>query len=141
MRYAIFWTIAATALAQQPTVSLPPDLERVLRDYETAWRAKDAAALSRLFAEDGYVMTDGAAVVKGRAAIERAYRGAGGPLFLRAIAYAAEGNTGFILGEFKHREDAAKDSGKFTLTLKRSSGGPWLIYSDMDNPNQPPPRR
>jgi len=28
--------------------------------------------------------------------------------------------------------------GKYTLTLRRTPGGPWLIFSDMDNGNQPP---
>jgi uncharacterized protein (TIGR02246 family) len=52
-----------------------PDLARVLTDYEQAWRAKDAAALARLFAEDGFVLSPGTPMVRGRGAIEKAYRG------------------------------------------------------------------
>jgi len=37
-------------------VALPPQLDRVLRDYERAWRAGDAAALASLFAEDGFLL-------------------------------------------------------------------------------------
>jgi hypothetical protein len=39
-----------------PSIELPAALDRVLRDYERAWQARDAAALSALFAEDGFVL-------------------------------------------------------------------------------------
>src|SRR3546814_2135777 len=39
-----------------PDVTLPPELDRVLRDYERAWRAGDAAALASLFTEDGFIL-------------------------------------------------------------------------------------
>ena len=118
-----------------PSVSLPPELDRVLRDYETAWRARDAKALANLFAEDGFVLQGGRPPVRGRAEIENAYNGSGGPLALRAIAFATEGNVGYIIGGFA-RAAGEPDSGKFTLTLRKGRDGRWLIMSDMDNPNQ-----
>ena len=48
-------------------VALPPELARVLRDYERAWRAGDAAALAALFAEDGFVLQSNRPPVRGRA--------------------------------------------------------------------------
>jgi ketosteroid isomerase-like protein len=104
-----FLLVASSTAAQeaQPSVQLPADLARVLRDYERAWGGKDAAALSRLFAEDGYVLPNGGAPVKGRAAIEQHYKGAGGPLFLRAFSYAAEGSVAYILGGYTGNEGAA----------------------------------
>jgi ketosteroid isomerase-like protein len=122
-----------------PSIELPPALARVLRDYEAAWGKRDAPALARLFTEDGYVMANGGVPVKGRAAIEKHYTGAGGPLFLRAFAYAAEGSVGYILGGFTG-EQAAPDAGKFTLTLRKGADGRWLIVSDMDSPNRRPQR-
>jgi ketosteroid isomerase-like protein len=119
----------------QPSIQLPPELARVLTDYESAWRARDAAALARLFAEDGFVMSSGELPVRGRAAIERKYTGSGGPLVLRAFAYATDGKVGYIVGGFARREGEA-DIGKFTLTLTRGAEGRWLIFSDMDNGNQ-----
>ena len=152
MRFSRGWLLsmllAAPALAQAPaaptaalppSVTLPADLARVLTDYETAWRAKDAAGLSQLFAEDGFVLSGGNPPVRGRAAIEKLYTGKGGPLFLRAFAYAAEGGVGYILGGYSGQAGGA-DEGKFTLTLKKGTGGRWLIFSDMDNGNQPPRR-
>lgn len=34
-------------------MELPPELRRVLTDHEVAWRARDDAALARLFPPDG----------------------------------------------------------------------------------------
>jgi len=120
----------------QPSVELPADLARVLRDYEQAWGGKDAPALARLFAEDGYVLPNGGAPVRGRAAIERHYTGSGGPLFLRAFAFAAEGPVGYILGAYNGQRQGGPDDGKFTLTLRKGAEGRWLIVSDMDSPNR-----
>lgn len=121
----------------QPDVKLPPELARVLTDYEAAWARKDAAALALLFAEDGYVLPGGRPPVRGRAAIQQHYTGQGGPLALRAFAFAAEGNVGYILGGYGSKR-GAPDDGKFTLTLRKDAGGRWLIYSDMDNSNRRP---
>ena len=130
-------TPAAPALP--PTIELPQELARVLRDYEAAWGRRDAAALARLFTDDGFVMANGGVPVKGRAAIEKHYSGSGGPLFLRAFAYAAEGSVGYILGGFTGQQ-GAPDAGKFTLTLRKDAGGRWLIASNMDSPNRRPGR-
>jgi ketosteroid isomerase-like protein len=118
--------------APLPGVSLPGPLARVLTDYETAWRSKDAVALASLFAEDGYVLPSGAAPVRGRAQIQQHYLGQGGPLSLRALAFATEGPVGYIIGAYA-REKGGPDVGKFTLTLRREADGRWLIVSDMDN--------
>ncbi|MGH9321480.1 MAG: YybH family protein, partial [Vicinamibacteria bacterium] len=130
---SLFWT--AVLWAQEPTMDLPPDLSRVLTDYETAWSGRDAAALAALFSEDGFVLSSGNPPVRGRAAIERHYTGSGGPLALRAIAYAVEGPVGYILGGFS-RKRGDPDLGKFTLTLRKAADGKWFIFSDMDNSNE-----
>jgi ketosteroid isomerase-like protein/uncharacterized protein YciI len=116
---------------------LPAPLARVLTDYEDAWQRKDAAALAALFAEDGFVLSSGSPPVRGRAAIEKHYEGAGGPLALHAFDYATEGSTGYILGGFS-RQKGEPDVGKFTLTLRRGDHERWLIVSDMDNGNARP---
>jgi ketosteroid isomerase-like protein len=118
----------------EPTVDLPPALARVLADYESAWGSRDAKALAGLFAEDGFVLASGQPPVRGRAAVERYYTGHGGPLSLRALAFATEGAVGFIVGGYA-REKGQADDGKFTLTLHKAPDGRWLIFSDMDNGN------
>jgi ketosteroid isomerase-like protein len=121
----------------QPSVALPASLARVLTDYETAWRGRDAAALAELFTEDGLVLSSGVPAVRGRAAVEKHYTGKGGPLSLRAFAFATDGNIGYILGGFARRE-GEPDIGKFTLTLRLERDGRWRIASDMDNGNSRP---
>lgn len=124
------------AACPQSSVTLPAPLDRVLRDYETAWARSDEKALASLFADDGLVMAMGGLPVRGRAAIELQYANSGGgPLSLRAIAFAAEGSIGFILGCYAPRA-GEPEIGKFTLTLKKDTAGGWLIFSDMDNPNR-----
>jgi ketosteroid isomerase-like protein len=130
--------VPATTAPAQPSVVLPPELARVLTDYERAWAGRDAAGLARLFAEDGFVLPNGAPPVRGRAAIERHYTGRGGAsLSLRALAYAVAGEVGYIIGGYTPNA-GEPDRGKFTLTLKQGPGGRWLIMSDMDSPNTRP---
>lgn len=129
-----------SAAVQLPSVPLPAELDRVLRDYERAWKAGDAAALALLFTEDGFVMQSNRAPVRGRAAIQQAYSGpAGGELRLRALAFATADTVGYIIGAYGYG-DGSPDMGKFTLALRRAADRRWLIASDMDNGNAPPRR-
>jgi ketosteroid isomerase-like protein len=127
--------VAAAASSGEASVTLPLELARVLTDYEAAWKAGDAAALSHLFVEDGFVLAAGQAAVKGRAAIQRLYTHPGSPLSLRAFVYATNGDVGNIIGGYS-AEPGKPDDGKFTLTLRKSEDGRWLIVSDMDNSNR-----
>ncbi len=127
------------APAPLPSVALPPGLDRVLRDYERAWGAHDAAALADLFTEDGFVLSVDRPPVRGRQAIREAYAKSGGPLSLRALAFHAEGTLAVIFGAFATKPDPP-DTGKFTLTLRLGADGRWRIFSDMDNGSTPRPR-
>jgi ketosteroid isomerase-like protein len=121
-----------------PDTALPPELDRVLRDYERAWRKGDAVALALLFAEDGFVLQSNRPPIRGRTAIQNAYEGhGGGPLRLRALSFATGDTVGYIIGAYGY-DNMPGDTGKFTLTLHRAPGGPWLIFSDMDNSNASP---
>src|SRR5262249_60421622 len=91
-----------SAAQRMSSVALPLPLDRVLRDYERAWRARDPAALATLFAEDGFVLSNGRLPVRGRDAIRAAYAEGGGPLALRALAHAIEGSPACITGTYVH---------------------------------------
>lgn len=135
------------AAASGDETDLPPAFSRILRSYERAWGEKDAAALAALFAEDGFVLPNGAPPVRGRNAIRDHYQGAGGPLFLRALAWSQSEPIGFIIGEYAHEPPPAPATGKFTLTLRGvrqhpdSAGYRWFIMSDMDSSNRRPQAR
>lgn len=145
----LFVVLAGRATAQQadgpstpvhPSVTLPADIDRVLRDYEQAWRNADVTALVALFTPDGFVLQPGRPPARGHAALTERYTGqGGGPLTLRALAYATADTVGYIIGAYGY-DGGATDMGKFTLTLRRSASGKWLIASDMDNGNAPPRR-
>jgi len=117
-----------------PSVELPPALARVLTDYEKAWQAKDAAGLAALFAEDGFVLSSGTPAVRGRAAIERHYAGAGGPLALRALAFKTTGDVGYVIGG-NPLQCRAQANDVEAGPLDKGADGRWLIMSDMDNGN------
>jgi ketosteroid isomerase-like protein len=152
MRFATAALLAALAFAAPttvagqgtptptlPSITLPPEVERVLRDYERHWAAGDEAALAALFTEDGFVLQNGRPPIRGREAIRQAYAPFDGPLRLRAMGYAVGDSVGYIVGGYRYG-DATEDSGKFVLALRRTPGGPWLIASDMDNFNTMPRR-
>ena len=119
-----------------PSVTLPPELDRVLRDYEREWQGKNPAGVAALFTEDGMALANGRPPAQGRAAIMDAYSNAGGVLKLRGLAYATGDTVGYIIGAFRFNADTA-DAGKFVLALRRSPRGRWLIAADMDNSIRP----
>ena len=120
-----------------PSIALPAELDRVLRDYERAWSSGDVKALVALFTTDGFVLQPGRPPVRGHTALAEVYQGqAGGPLRLRPLAYARADSVGYIIGAYGYGDDL-NDQGKFTLTLRRGGGGQWLIASDMDNGSRP----
>jgi ketosteroid isomerase-like protein len=126
-------TPAQALVVEQPSVTLPDELDRVLRDYERAWRSGDVQALVALFTPDAFVLQPNRAPARGREALIRVYTGqGGGDLRLRALAFAVSDTVGYIIGAYRYG-DAATDTGKFTLALRRTRGGPWFIFSDMDN--------
>jgi ketosteroid isomerase-like protein len=124
--------------APMPTVTLPPEMDRVLRDYERLWAAGDEAGLAGLFTEDGFILQNGRPPVRGREGIQRAYADFSGPLRLRAIGFGAGDTVGYIIGMYTYGDGA--EMGKFVLALRREPGGAWMIASDMDNMNQMPRR-
>lgn len=120
----------------QPLVELPPELDRILREYETAWKAGDGEALSRLFTEDGFALASGQLPLKGRAAIAQWHRRPGGDLQLHAFAYAVSDTVGYIIGGYRYPQSTGP-GGKYLLAIRRGTDGKWLIAADMDNSAMP----
>lgn len=86
---------ACVAPASRGGADLPPELGRVLRDYEAAWQAHDAGGLAAFFSENGRVLSSGRPPIRGRAPIGQDYASSGGPL---APSCAADGRW-FILSD------------------------------------------
>jgi len=117
-----------------PSVQLPSDLDRILREYEQGWRSRNADALAALFTPDGFILRTGYPPVQGRTAIAEAYRNSGGDLHLRALSFARADSVAYIIGGYK-ADITGSDAGKFILTLRMMSDGKWYITADMDNSN------
>ena len=99
-----------------------------------AWAFAQAALAAIWAVEDGFVIQGGKPPVRGRAGITEAYQRAGGPLSLRALAFATADTVGYIIGAYS-MSPGSPDIGKFILALRRESGGTWRIAADMDNGN------
>lgn len=125
------------AMAQTPaTVALPAEIDRVLKDYEKAWIAKDTGALAKLFTADGMALPSGQMPAQGEESIRKAYsQSVGAPLNLRPVAYSASGELAYVIGGWGGASDKP-EFGKFVLVLRRVNGL-WLIAADMDNSNMP----
>jgi len=115
-----------------PPITLPPALDRVLRDYEAAWKAGDGQRLAALFTEDGISLHNGALPGRGRETIAAELTGPGGDLILRAFAYATSDGVGYIVGGYRYPQTRGP-GGKFLLALRKGPDGRWLIAADMDN--------
>lgn len=116
-----------------PSVNLPPELDRVLRDYERHWKASNGQALSELFTPDGFINRGG--WIRGQEAIRQAYSSSGGDLRLRALGFAAGDTVGYIVGGYRYGE-STNDGGKFILALRRAPRGDWKIAADLDAANR-----
>ena len=125
-------------VAVHASVTLPPELDRVLRDYERGWRAGRADSVAMLFTADGFALPNGRPPARGHAAIVATYAGPGGDLRLRALAYGVSDSVGYIIGAYRYGA-ADEDTGKFVLALRKQLGR-WMIAADMDNssPRRPP---
>lgn len=120
-----------------PSIELPADLDRVLRDYERGWQAGDENALAELFVPDGFVPSR-KGWVRGRNAIADDYQNGSGDLRLRAIGYGTQNSMGYIIGAYNYGEPApgTMDRGNFVLVLQRDASGKWMIVADIDKGNQ-----
>jgi ketosteroid isomerase-like protein len=123
---------AAPDASHAAPLTLPAPLDRVLREYESAWRDGDGPRLAALFTEEGFAMPNGSDTARGRDEIARRITRPGGALQLTAYAYATEGRVGYIVGGYRYPESKGP-GGRFVLALRMEPGGRWLIAADLDN--------
>jgi hypothetical protein len=120
-----------------PTVELPGDLLRVLRDYERHWHGGNAEGLVSLFTDDGLVARRGG-WIQGRVGLRDALQRTSSDLRLRPVAYAIDGDVGYIVGAYGYGpETPPSDRGMFILALRKGADGRWLIGADLDGAIRP----
>jgi ketosteroid isomerase-like protein len=123
---------AVTTEMVPPAIALPPALDRVLRDYERAWRDGNGPGLAALFTDDGFAVQSGSPIRQGRAAIAQGITRPGGALQLTAYAVSVSDTVGYIVGGYRYPQSTGP-GGRFVLALRMGADGRWLIAADLDN--------
>lgn len=115
-------------------------------DWEKAYNAGDAKAVTALYAEDAFLLPPGAPRVRGRAAIQAffakdiAESKAAGAVFVldRKTDVGVSGNMGWESGTYTATvKGAAVESGKF-LSVFQKKNGKWIYICDSWNADAPP---
>jgi predicted TIM-barrel fold metal-dependent hydrolase len=122
-------------------LELPPALNRVLKDFELHWHARDQAALAALFTEEG-IMQFGDAWRRGRPAIRVALLDSkGADIRFWAQAFGTSDSLAYIVGSYGHRTlPHLSDLGRLHLTLRLERDGIWRIAAAVlgnVNPTSP----
>ncbi len=140
---------AAPAFAQAPAgKSADPAVTKVADAYVKATLAGDAKAIAALYTEDAVEMPPNQPAVKGRAAIEQYYTKLFADPAMKLSAFTlthlesgTAGDLGFDVGMYQQTMTGGggpmKDSGKYTVLLKRV-GGTWKVAYAIYNSDQPP---
>ncbi|HSA54186.1 MAG TPA: amidohydrolase family protein [Gemmatimonadaceae bacterium] len=131
--------VAALWHVRLPPVALPAALDRVLKDFERHWHARDEAAFAGLFTENG-IMQYGDAWRRGRAAIRIAQLDSkGADLKLWAQHFEMGDSLAYVVGSYGHRTrpDLA-DLGRLHWTLRKERDGVWRIAASMMGNVNPP---
>lgn len=125
-----------------PVVTLPSDLDQLLRDFERNWQLPDSKmALANQFTDSGlFQYADD--WLRGRPAIRMMLLGNGGPLRLRAQAFAIEEPSGgHVAGAYGwYRDTVWVDQGRFLFVLHRDRGAPWRIAAANLTKTTPSPK-
>jgi ketosteroid isomerase-like protein len=136
---AAFTVSTATVRNQGKT---DPVLDKLAREFESAFNAKDAKKIAALYAEDAVVMPPNRPMVKGRAAIaadiQRDWSGGVTNLKLMPFDSAIIGDRGYEAGTSTVSINGKPMSGKYVVIYKRV-GNDWLIAYDSFSGDQPPP--
>jgi len=125
-----------------PTVDLPSDLGRLLRERTERWN--DVPALAELYTEQSVLLDPGPRWIRGRLAVAERVAG-----YFRAayrvapIAWSAEGATGHIAGYFTRGDGAStRYLGHVLLSLQKGDDGAWRIAAEtplFEGPITPQP--
>lgn len=109
-------------------------------------RRGDAAALASLYAHDAIVVPQISKICRGRASVEKLFRGWLTSTQVRKFEATTEDlriieDTAYAVGTYRMTcEDASggrlSDEGKFLMVYERGPKGEWQITRDMSNSNR-----
>ncbi len=142
-RLALLYCAGLLALGSPVLGQHKADADAAIRagsqQWAAAWNAGDAVALAALYAEDAEVMSPGKEPAKGRAAIEKHYRGdlaaaTGSQNKIKTLEVMAAGDWAVEVGSFvADAEDGSHlDHGRYVAVWKKV-GEKWMLYRDIWN--------
>jgi predicted TIM-barrel fold metal-dependent hydrolase len=115
-----------------PTIELPADLARLLREREKGWN--DKSALAALYTEDSLVFDRREPRwIHGRDEVTEYLAGNfAKPYHVTPIAYAVKGSAGHIAGYFTRPLDdgTTRYFGQVLLSLQKGDDGAWRIAAE-----------
>ncbi len=112
------------------------EVDDVLRRYERAYNANDAAALAAVYTEDGLFTAPDGTTVRGRTALaEHWATQMGSGLVLQLESFETDSRAGFAAGTWQldgdpAQRDAPKHRGRFVVGLRRGPDGTWRMSFD-----------
>jgi uncharacterized protein (TIGR02246 family) len=131
-----------TASAQARDVKA--DIDAANAKWEAAFNKGDAAAVAQLYTEQATVLPPGAAMAKGRAAIQAVWKGAIDAgyknITLKALQVDQFGTAAREIGAFSldapnPQKQMVHVEGKYVVLWRRSAGS-WKLDTDIWNANQ-----
>ncbi|MCL4212308.1 MAG: SgcJ/EcaC family oxidoreductase [Gemmatimonadales bacterium] len=149
-RPVVLVAAAALVAACQPsntTRDVKAEVEAANAAFSAAVAAQDAAAVSRLYTEDGWLMAPNGPTAKGRAAIAEAFTGmlGSGIAGVTLTTEEAQGtdSSATEVGRYALTNAAGEtvDEGKYLVWWRRTADG-WRLHRDIfnsDRPLPPPP--
>lgn len=136
------------ASMQKPASSTPEvRIDGLRQQFNSAYNARDSAALAALFAADAVLLPPGAPAVVGRSAIEARYAAQFANIQSSFALYpgriGVSGDLAWLRGEYQRVDVAVPGGvptniiGKYLMTFSRDRGD-WMITSDAWSTNETP---
>ncbi len=136
----LVFVLFAAGCMQAPQTDLE-GLKAMQDVWQSAFDARDAAALAAIYAEDGELMPPNSNTVIGRAAIEANLTdslASGISIGLKDTEVYAHGDVGYKVGTYTVSDagGATIDEGKY-VEVWRQVDGKWQLHRDIWNSNLP----
>ncbi len=136
----LVFVLLAAGCMQSPQTDLE-GLKAMQDVWQSAFDARDSAALAAIYAEDGALMPPNSDTVIGRAAIEAFwadFQASGIGAEIKDTEVYAHGDDGYIVGVYTVTDagGATIDEGKYVV-IYRNVDGKWQMHRDIWNSNLP----
>ena len=133
---------AVPFVAQAADGGAKAGIEAGNRKFEEAVAKGDAAAIAKLYAEDGEILPPNSPPLKGREAIQKEFTGLVGAfkkITLKTREVHPMGNLALEVSSWKLEDASGKGPEGKAMVLWKKTGSTWQLYRDMWSGNAPPP--